>query len=80
MTSAFRRVRQALVFPVREACLDDDVGALDITELAQSLHEHLVAAGIQRRLARAVVQKTDARSFRGRLGKRAWRRRKHTGP
>jgi hypothetical protein len=60
--------RKALGFPVSEACLNDEVRTLDIAELAHALHERIVAAGIQRRLARSEVEKPDARNFRLLLG------------
>ena len=62
---------QALGFPVREACLDDEVRALDIAELAHARQERRVAAGIQRRLARAKVEKPDTRNLRLSLSERA---------
>src|SRR5207247_8677608 len=67
----------ALVFAVSEACLDDEVRALDIAELTHALHERIVAAGVQRRLARTEVEKPHARAFRWLLSERASWHRKH---
>src|SRR5207247_4484488 len=69
--------RQPLGFPIGEARLDGEVLALGIAELAHALDERIVAAGIQRSLARPVVEKPYARAFGRRLGERAPRHSKH---
>src|SRR5207253_4049987 len=55
-----RETGQAVDFTVPKARLDDDILAGDITEFAHTLHESIVTASIQRRLARTEVEKSDA--------------------
>jgi hypothetical protein len=58
----------ALAASIGKSCLDDEVLAFDVSELAHAVHEGLVAPSVQRGLTRAEVEETDARDLRLRLG------------
>src|SRR5262245_52629444 len=66
-----------LKIPVSESCLDDEVLAFDIAELPHTLQERRVAAHVERRLARAEVEKPNVHDLRLRQGERVPPHREH---
>ena len=55
-----RKRGRAIHLPVAKARFDSEILALDVTKVAHALHERFIAAGIQRRLPRTEIEKSDA--------------------